>query len=171
MIHKRILIAAALGLALVAAACGSESKGDAGNGAAAGGSDLAISAPEDGADVSLPFTLELDAAEPLGAPDTGDHHVHVFYDGDDSEYEVVTSDTFQVTDLSPGDHTITASLRNADHSPAGTDVTINVTVTGGGEGEGGSDNSGSGSNKYGNSGEDDSGDGSDDSGGGGNYGY
>ena len=164
---KRTLTAALAVLALTAAACGSDSpsSGGGGNDAAAGGGggqDLAISAPSDGAEVSAPFTLELDAAVPLGAPDTGNDHVHVFYDGDDSEYEVVTSDSFQVADLSPGEHTITASLRNADHSPAGSDVTIHVTVTGGGAGGGGA-----GSNKYGNSG-DDSGD---DSGSGGNYGY
>jgi hypothetical protein len=174
MTPKRILIAMTIVLALTAAACGGDnSGGDSGSGAAVGGDggkDLAISAPEDGGEVSLPFTLDLAAGVPLGAPETGNDHVHVFYDGDDSEYEVVTTDSFQVTDLSPGEHTITASLRNADHSPAGTDVTIHVTVTGGGEG--GDDSGGSGSNKYGNSGTDDSDDDSgDDSGSGGNYGY
>jgi hypothetical protein len=170
MTHKRVLLALAVVVAFAAAACGSDKAGDSGTAASGGGGgskDLAITAPEDGAEVSLPFTLDLAAGVPLGAPETGNDHVHVFYDGDDSEYEVVTSDSFQVTDLSPGEHTITASLRNADHSPAGTDVTIHVTVTGGGGGGTG----GSGSNKYGNSGDDSGGDSGDDSGGGGNYGY
>ncbi|HEY7874826.1 MAG TPA: hypothetical protein VIG64_06855, partial [Actinomycetota bacterium] len=89
-------------------------------------------------------TLQLTAADDLGPPESGNHHVHVFYDGDDSEYEVVASDSFQVTDLSPGEHTLTASLRNADHSPAGTDVTIDLTIAGG---SGDSDGSKSGGSK------------------------
>jgi hypothetical protein len=136
---KTMLAGVAL-VALLGAACGSSDEGGSSNtdaGAGAGGGDaLSISAPEDGAEVSLPFTLEMESADALGAPETGEHHVHVFFDGDDSAYEVVTSDTFEVTDLSPGEHTLTASLRNADHSPAGTDVTIELTVAGGGDGSG-----------------------------------
>ena len=144
---RTMLVGVAL-LALLGAACGSEDEGapNTDAGAAGGGDALSISAPEDGAEVSLPFTLEMDSADPLGAPETGDHHVHVFFDGDDSAYEVVTSDTFEITDLSPGDHTLTASLRNADHSPAGTDVTIEVTVAGGSDGSGSKDSGGDKSN-------------------------
>lgn len=138
--HKRVIALVAL-MILLGAACGSSSEdGDSpSTGAAAGGGDpLSISAPENGEEVSLPFTLELDSADPLGAPDTGDHHVHVFFDGDDSAYEVVTTDTFEITDLSPGEHTLTASLRNADHSSAGSEVTIDLSVASGGSGgEGG----------------------------------
>lgn len=159
------LLAAAAVTALLGAACGSSGYGggsDAGGGAA-GGKDLSITSPSDGAKVQVPFTLQLSPGVPLGAPDTGNDHVHVYYDGDDSNYEVVTSDTFQVTDLSAGDHTITASLRNADHSAAGSDVTIHVTVTGGG----GSGSNGGGG-RYGNSGGTS---GNDSGGSGGNYGY
>ena len=157
--HRTALAGIAL-LALLGAACGSsDGEGNGGTDAGAqGGSALSIAAPDDGAEVSLPFTLELDAADPLGAPDTGDHHVHVFFDGDDRAYEVVATDTFEVTDLSPGEHTLTASLRNADHSAAGTDVTIDLTVAGEDSGSK-SDDSGGGGNKYDN--------GSDDT----NYGY
>lgn len=142
--HKTMLAGIAL-LALLGAACGSEDGGsDTTSDAGAGGGDvLTIAAPEDGAEVSLPFTLEMESSDPLGAPETGDHHVHVFYDGDDSEYEVVTTDTFEVTNLPPGDHTLTASLRNADHSPAGTDVTIELTVAGGTGGDSGDEPGGS----------------------------
>ena len=154
--HKTMLVGIAV-LALLGAACGSSGDGgSSGTDAGAGAGDaLTISAPSDGAEVSVPFTLELESADPLGAPETGNHHVHVFFDGDESAYEVVTSDSFEITDLAPGDHTVTASLRNADHSPVGTDVTIDVTVAGGG---GGSKSGG---------GDDDTGGGSDDT----NYGY
>ena len=132
--HKSIVAGIAL-IALLGAGCGSSDEGGSGSDTDAGaGGDgaLAISAPEDGAEVSLPFTLEMTSADPLGAPETGNHHVHIFYDGDESEYEVVSSDTFEVTELSPGEHTLTASLRNADHSPAGTEVSVDLTVAGGG---------------------------------------
>ena len=40
--------------------------------------------------------------------------------------------TAQVNGLSPGQHTIEASLRHADHSAVGPTATITVTVTGAG---------------------------------------
>jgi hypothetical protein len=119
--------------ALLAAACG-------GGGEGAGGSDsltLSISSPEDGAQVSSPFTVEVEASEPLGEPDTGEHHVHLCFDGAecDDEYELVYGDTFEVSDLSAGEHTIEASLRNADHSDAAVSDEVTVTVEGGGGGK------------------------------------
>jgi hypothetical protein len=167
IVTKRWIVGAAAVIALLAAACGSDDGSN--NGAAAGGdgeNQLSISSPSDGAEVTVPFNLEFSSAVPLGAPDTGEHHVHVYFDGNDADYEVVSTDSFQVTDLSDGDHTITASLRNADHSAAGSDVTIAVTVTGGG-GDSGSGGSG---NRYGNN-SGGSGDDSGDDSGDGNYGY
>jgi hypothetical protein len=77
--------------------------------------------------------------------------VHFYYDGITTKYDVVTSDTFQVTTLSPGTHTILASLRNADHSPAGPEQRITITVSGGGGGKSsksGGSNSGGGGYGY-----------------------
>ena len=70
----------------------------------------------------------------LGDPDTGNHHVHLCFDTTscDEEYELVFGDTFDVSDLSPGEHTIVASLRHADHSDAGVSDEITVTVGDGG---------------------------------------
>ena len=133
-------------LALLAAACG-------GAGAGSGGSDslsLRISGPMEGAQVSDPFTVTLDANVPLDEPSTGEHHVHLCFDGADcdveSEYALVYGDTFDVSELSPGEHTIEASLRNADHSDAGVSDEISVTVgSGGGEGsDTGTDSGGNG---------------------------
>ncbi len=156
--HRTMLAGFAL-VALLGASCGSSEDGGSGDTGAAPGRGVAlrIAAPDDGAEVSLPFMLELDSAEPLGAPETGNNHVHVFFDGDDSSYEVVTSNTFEIGDLSPGDHTLTASLRNADHSPAGPEFTIDLTVAGG-DGDSGSKSGGGGTKED---------NGSDDS----NYGY
>jgi hypothetical protein len=115
---------------LVAAGCNKSSSPSSGG---SGALSLAIASPADGASVVEPFTLKVDSSAPLGEPSTGDDHVHLCFDGGncDTEYTLVYSDTFQVTDLPAGEHTITASLRNADHSAAGPTATITVTVTGG----------------------------------------
>jgi hypothetical protein len=127
------LVAALLGLGLLAAACTS--------GASAGGSSdlsLKIVSPKNGAHVTVPFTLRLDPSVPLGNTDTGRNHVHVGFDGQsvDVERNLVFGDSCTVTNLAPGKHTIEASLRNADHSAAGADDTITVMVTGGASGTG-----------------------------------
>lgn len=123
---------AILSLTLVATACAKKSTPGSG-GSGGGGATLSIASPADGTSVKEPFTLTVSASVPLGAPSTGDDHVHLCFDGAscDSEYTLVYADTFQVTNLSAGTHTIEASLRNADHTAAGPTATITVTVTGG----------------------------------------
>jgi hypothetical protein len=133
--RRKILIAATLAVLLLAA-CGDEGESGSSGG---GNPSLEITSPSDGEEVSIPFDLEFSSDVELGPTDTGAQHVHVFYDGDDSDYEVVESDSFEVTGLSSGEHTITASLRNADHSAAGTEAEITVEVTGGGGGDTGDD--------------------------------
>ena len=119
-----------LALALVATACGKSSNASPG---ASGAPSLQITSPSGGASVSEPFTLKVQSSAPLGEPSTGRDHVHLCFDGAncDTEYKLVYSDTFQITGLSLGQHTIEASLRNADHSAAGPTASITVTVTGG----------------------------------------
>jgi hypothetical protein len=128
VLDTRILAGIVL-VGVVSAACGGG--GETGSSGGGDGS-FAITSPSDGAEVSIPFTLEFSSDEELGPTDTGALHVHVFYDGDDSDYEVVESDTFEVTGLSSGEHTVAASLRNADHSAAGAEDEITVEVTEGG---------------------------------------
>lgn len=121
-------LAAALSvLVLVAAACG----GSAGA-SSSGDLTLAISAPKDHAKVNQPFTVMLDASVPLGDPSTGEHHVHLCVDGQscDTQYQLVYADSAQVDGLTPGEHTIEASMRNADHSDTGVSASITVIVTG-----------------------------------------
>jgi hypothetical protein len=115
----------ALGLLVGACANGNSSSGS-------GAPSLSISSPANGGSVSEPFTLKFDSNVSLGEPSTGDDHVHVCYDGascDSGSYQKVYGDSFNVTGLSSGKHTIEASLRNADHSAAGASDTITVTVT------------------------------------------
>ena len=124
----RIVLPAVIALSVLAAACSTAS-------AAGGGDTLSITAPADGAKVSLPFTVNLSSSQALGDPSTGDDHVHLCFDGascDSGSYQIVYGNTAQVNSLSPGQHTIEASLRHADHSAVGPTATITVTVTGGG---------------------------------------
>jgi hypothetical protein len=114
-------------LTLVASACGNDADDVA---AEDDGPTLEITSPADGAEVGSTFILEVSSSEELGPTETGAHHIHVWYDGDESTYDVVESDSFEVTGLSPGEREITASLRFANHSAAGAEHTITVTVTG-----------------------------------------
>jgi hypothetical protein len=97
-------------------------------------STLAIASPDDGGRVEGPLMLKFTSSEPLGPPEAGAFHVHVFFDGNEDEYEVVTTSTFEAKGLSPGEHVIAASLRNADHSPAGAEDEVTVTVVDGSKG-------------------------------------
>ncbi len=137
------LLGAVFAIGIFAAACSS-----AGASAGSGGISLSIASPSDGATVSEPFTVKLDASVPIGDPSTGDHHVHLCFDGgscDDVAGSVIAyTNTAQVTGLSPGTHTIEASLRNADHSDAGVSTQITVTVSGGNGGSAGASGSGDG---------------------------
>jgi hypothetical protein len=125
----------ALALALIAAACGGNGEGAGQGGASAAVNDadlsLAIQEPTDGSEITLPTTLSFTTNAELGDPESGLNHVHVWFDGNESTYEVVTSNTFEITDLPEGEHTITVSLRNANHSAAGADDEISVVVAGG----------------------------------------
>jgi hypothetical protein len=121
-------------VAMVAVACSEAAGGNAGE------QTIAIASPADGATVSMPFEVQLDSSVPIGKPDTGNHHVHLYFDTDRSaaDYDIVYSTTWQVTrDLAPGEHTIIAVLANPDHSLAGPTQTIHVTVSGSGGGGGG----------------------------------
>jgi hypothetical protein len=139
----------AVAISVVAVACGSNNSGDgqsAGGGvkAAAGGSGFSISAPADGAQVKQPFTVQISSSEKLGPTSSGSDHVHLYFDGSQSNYDVCTSTSCQVSGLSPGKHTIQASLRHADHSDAGPKDSITVVVGGGGGSSGGSSGGGGG---------------------------
>jgi hypothetical protein len=149
-------------LALLTAACsgddddtvagdpGAETGGGSDSGGGGGGDgDLTISIadPADGATVDPGFQVEVDPSVDVGEPDTGLHHVHLYYDGNqsDGEYDIVYSIDEPWTvdrDLPPGEHTIEAFIANADHSL--TDASDEITVmVGEGAGGGGTDTTGS----------------------------
>jgi hypothetical protein len=128
-----LVISAAI--ALVASACtvGAETGEDAAD------ATIGFVSPSDGAAISVPFDVELEASEPLDEPATGNRHAHIYFDTstDSADYDIVYGTTAQVTrDLAPGEHTLTVALANPDHSLVGVWQEITVTV---GEGEGSAD--------------------------------
>lgn len=149
--RKRLGISAVFSaLALVAVAgcgddsAGAEGGGSAGDGSAGGAQEVTITEPADGASVEVPFTLSLNSSVELGTTESGKNHVHLYFDGDDSKYEVIEADSMEITEdspavegLEPGEHELNISLRNADHSPTGFETSIMVDV--GGTGGGGAE--------------------------------
>lgn len=140
---SKVSVISAAALLVVATACGGADEG--GTATSSGGDDmtLSISSPDDGAELSLPFTVELDSSVPLDDPETGEKHVHVFFDGDDAEYILVYGDSIEIDELpagvEEGEHVMNASLRNADHSAAGLETEIDVTIGAGSGGDDGGD--------------------------------
>ena len=114
---------------LILAAC------NPGSSAGAGDLTIKVTSPADGAEVTTPFMVQIESNVPMGPPESGNHHAHLYFDTDisSSDYDLVYANSAQVTrPLSPGKHTIIASLRNPDHSDAGPSQTFTVTVTGAG---------------------------------------
>ncbi|MGS2617873.1 hypothetical protein ACVCAH_25615 [Micromonospora sp. LZ34] len=100
------------------------------NAAEGDGSELSVVVvePASGATVSTPFTVKVDSNVPLGPTESGQHHVHIWFDDNESDYLVVESDTTQIIEALSGQHTMHVSLRNANHSPAGAEATTTITI-------------------------------------------
>jgi hypothetical protein len=145
----RRLRAAALvaGLALVTVACGDDS--DTSDVAAPEGDGeftLEIVSPSDGAEVGLPFTIELSTNAELGPPDSGLQHAHVFVDGDMSNFEIIDSEAWEIDADSPilagveaGERVLNVTLHTANHEPLGAEHEVTIQLTEGGESEEGRD--------------------------------
>lgn len=95
------------------------------------GQSLTVVEPVSGANVTLPLRVRLDSSVPLGPTESGEHHVHVWFDDNEADYLIVESDVTQVTTAPAGQHTMHVSLRNANHSAAGVEAAVPVTVGGG----------------------------------------
>lgn len=129
-----VLGALAIAVAVVVAACSSGARG-AGSGPQAAGGDgqttIAFATPTDGAQLTIPFDVQLEASVPLGEPESGNHHAHLYFDTstDAADYDIVYGTSWQVQrPLAPGQHTIIVALANPDHSLAGPTQAITVTV-------------------------------------------
>jgi hypothetical protein len=147
--RARLLILPA-SLAIAMAGCGSSDDGGGGSGEPS----VQIMQPADGDTLSVPFTLQVESSEELGTTESGLHHVHLYFDGNDDAYEVLEDpadeeieigpDSPALEGIEPGEHTLEISLRNADHSAAGAEDEVEVTI----EGSGGTDSGGDDSPNY-----------------------
>lgn len=90
-----------------------------------------ITSPSEGEVVSLPFEATIEASVPLGSPEAGLHHVHVWFGDDVDSYQVVEGTVAQITIAPDGNQEMHVSLRNADHSEAGVETSIPIVVSGG----------------------------------------
>ena len=124
----------------------------AGCGAASGSADkqptFSITSPSNGAKVKVPFTVTVSSSEPLGPTNSGKDHWHLYFDGKETQYKVITATSTRVTNLAPGKHKMEASLQHADHSPVGPEDEISVTVVKGTGSTGTRSNNGQGSGSY-----------------------
>lgn len=142
MIRKLTAAAATAVLVLAAAGCGTgDDTADVAAPADDGAGEFSVEIlePSDGAELSLPFTIELNASTDLGPPDSGLHHVHVFVDGDMGNFEIVDSVTWEITadspimaGVEPGERVLNVSLHTAGHEPVGASDEVTVTLTDGG---------------------------------------
>ena len=150
MSRSRLLLIVPAAAALALAGCGADAD-SGGGGGSGGGPSVAIEEPADGDSLDVPFTLVVDSSEELGSTDSGLHHVHVYFDGNDDAYEVIESpageevqidaDSPAMEGIEPGEHTLEVSLRNADHSAAGAEdeVTVNIGESGSSDSSGDGD--------------------------------
>jgi hypothetical protein len=120
-----------LAFVTVLTACGSSSADDAVGGMP--GTDpqpLEITTPANGATVGPEFVVAVRANVRFGAPSTGLHHLHLYYDGQrqSGKYDIVYATSTKVTRLAPGRHTIEAAIANPDHSLTSVKQLITVTV-------------------------------------------
>jgi hypothetical protein len=125
------VLAAAAACALLVSACGGDDAG------ASGPPAVSIQEPTDGQAVGDTFEVRFAINFPIGEPDTGRDHVHLYYDGNmaEGEYGIAYSDTFTVDDLPPGRHELEAFVAHADHSvtDAHSDpITVDVGAAGSG---------------------------------------
>jgi hypothetical protein len=135
MIKRISGFAATAAAAMIITACssagGATTTSDTGSGTE-GASDagaVMITSPRDGAEVTEPFPLEFEAGD-IGPVESGKDHVHI-YAGDDTNYSVVTQESFEVTGLPEGEQTIKIVHAHANHTEFGPTSQITVNVTGG----------------------------------------
>lgn len=81
--------------------------------------------------VTVPFQVTIEANVPLGSPEEGLHHVHIWFGNDLESYLVVEETAVEINNAPDGEHQMFVSLRNPDHTFAGFETSVPVVVRGG----------------------------------------
>ncbi len=91
---------------------------------------ITILEPEDGATVTVPFTIRARTTIPttVGEEERRNPFVLVYIDG--VQAGRMEGDTFRVTDLLPGQHGIHVSVHDPDGEPVGLEDEVDITVEG-----------------------------------------
>jgi hypothetical protein len=89
-----------------------------------------VTSPRNKAVVPRTFTVRIATNVAIGPPDTGRHHIHLYWDGERAEgkYDIVYTKTFRKKGLAPGVHHLDAVIANADHSTTSAHQKLEVTV-------------------------------------------
>jgi hypothetical protein len=126
---RRAVAALALLVPLGAFAVLSASPAGAGDGR--GSDSIHVTTPTDGAVVPTKFPVRIKTNVPIGPPDTGRHHIHLYWDGerDEGKYDIVYKKRFTKKGLAPGTHMLDAVIANADHSTTDTHEVVQVEVS------------------------------------------
>lgn len=95
---------------------------------AAGDDWLTVLEPLPDATVAIPFKVRVKTRDALGAKESGNKHLRIWFDGNQADHQISYGDTAQVNNVPDGEHKMTVSLRNADDSDAGHWVEISLTV-------------------------------------------
>lgn len=95
------------------------------------GPALTLLSPGDGDVVTVPFEVQVSTSAALGPPESGLHHLHIWF-GDDAATQVIGEDRIvRITNAPSGEHVMHVSLRHADHTAAGADLSVRLTIVGG----------------------------------------
>jgi len=93
--------------------------------------ELAVTMPEAGATVTVPFEVWVDAGVELGAIDDELHHLHIWFGDPSGQPLIVESGTATVEDAPAGDTTMIVQVHTFDHQPASDQVSVPLVVQGG----------------------------------------
>lgn len=121
--------------AMVAACADPDGGSDGTAGQEPGGSTptIEIVEPADGATVTVPFEVRVDASVELGPISEGLHHFHVWFGDTPNQPLIVESDSVRIDNAPDGEQTMWVSLQEADHTPVGNPISITLTIQGGGQ--------------------------------------
>jgi hypothetical protein len=95
------------------------------------GLTLSVVEPKDGQTVHLPFQIKVKSNEKLGRAATGVYHIHIWFDNNPADYNMIESDTGEITSATAGPHTLHVSLNYANHDPTGVETSVDINIANG----------------------------------------